>query len=130
MADAFGQREDSQLGQFRIGSFFFLTALVAMFFGEVRWSSSRIVSHHHVTEADSTLLFVVVTVAWLFSIGVSFPFILGMAEAVLWTSVWALRQPIVHRAIRTVWFTRQRRRQDATAEPGQTAITLQQCERH
>jgi hypothetical protein len=96
------QRKESQLGQFQIGSLFFLTALLAMLFGAVRWSVVRVATQNHLP-LDEAWPFVLGTLIWLIAVAIALPLVLGMAEAVLWTSVWMIRQPTVRRAIRTVW---------------------------
>ena len=84
-------RKDSRLGQFGLGSLFFLTLFVALYLGLVRWTVVAI-EQNSAWPVDNDGLFVSVAVAWLFALIVAAPFVLGMTESLLWFVVWILRR--------------------------------------
>ena len=91
-------RRDSRLGQFGIGSLFFLTLFVAMYFGLVRWLVVALESNQGPPEGAQSLF---VRLA-IFSLGpmlFSIPFVLGVTESLLWLAVWVLRRRPIRRLL-------------------------------
>jgi hypothetical protein len=118
------RRKDSRMGQFQIGSLFFLTALLAMLLGTARWTIGRMGTERYPL-GDAFALLAVVTCVWLFLAAISLPFVMGMAESVVWAGVWSLRQPIVRRAIGRLRTMRNRRRGNS-ATVGESPIEPEQ----
>ncbi len=91
-------RKDSRLGQFGLGSLFFLTAFVALYCAAVRWVVIEI-------ESNSTLpvrrdeLFLPVAIGGLLASIVAVPLVAGMTESLLWFAVWTVRRPLIRRLL-------------------------------
>lgn len=96
-------REDSRPGQFGLGSLFFLTTLAAVYFGLVRWLvvHSRYPIARGPGQVWQEYLVVGILCAVLSLLGV--PFLLMMAESLVWVAVAIVRRPWVQR-----WLKRRR----------------------
>jgi len=105
------QREESQLGQFGIGSLFFLTIFSALFLAAVRGviSLMSLVGREPI---DPLKAFAPIAVVLIIYIIASLPFMLGLTEGLLWAGVWLIRQPWVRRCML-------RRKNSAWAATGQ-----------
>ena len=89
-------RKDSRLGQFGIGSLFFLTALVALYFSAVRWVALEIGENPWQPQpADE--LFLPVAVGGLLFACLGVPLMMGMTESLMWFAVWLVRRPTIRR---------------------------------
>ncbi len=91
---------DSRLGQFQIGSLFFLMAEGALLLGAIRWTATHLPPAAIANPEDQIALFAVVGAVWLVVAGFGLPLTLCMAEAVLWSAVWLIKQPVAVRAAR------------------------------
>jgi len=98
-------REESRMGQFGIGTMLILTGLVSMYFATVRW---LMVGRSPGSGEDSGFLgialgsgenlgFLGIALVCLVLAVVAIPFVLGMAESLVWFAVWTVRRPAVRR---------------------------------
>ena len=98
-------RKDSRLGQFGIGSLFFLTVFVALYFSAVRWVVQEIERNPtELKHLEGT--FPPVAITGLFVVYAGIPFVARMTESLMWFAVWLVRRPSIKR------FLARRRRTD------------------
>ena len=90
-------REDSRAGQFGLGSLFFLTTFAAVYFGLVRWLVVH--SRHFVGRGpnEAWQQYLGVGLLCVVLCGLAVPFLLIMAEGLVWLAVRIVRHPRVRR---------------------------------
>ncbi|MBN2474919.1 MAG: hypothetical protein JXB62_09955 [Pirellulales bacterium] len=91
-------RNDGRLGQFGLGSLFFLTVFAALYFGLVRWLVVAVERGSAARTGDGGR-FLSTAVLCLVVVLTSVPFVLGMTESLLWLAVWIVRRRPVRKLL-------------------------------
>jgi uncharacterized membrane protein YidH (DUF202 family) len=89
-----GERRDSRLGQFGVGSLLFLAVYIAMYCGVVRWVWTTESERAGSDPQDYVALGAIAAVCLVVGL-VGIPFLVRMTEALLWGAVWLLNHPWV-----------------------------------
>jgi hypothetical protein len=91
------RRKEARAGQFTIGSLLFLTAFVAIYFSAISWLVSLLPRGPGRPPDGSVFVWAAVTmgVVALFSI----PFVLFVADGLVWAAVWVVSHPRVRRLL-------------------------------
>jgi len=94
--------EDGRLGQFRIGSLFFLTAFVAIFFSVVRWMTVRICTLREISPGsdDALAMFAAIAIGTLGVALTTVKPVLFVIDALLHVGNWLIRRPAVRARLR------------------------------
>ena len=87
-------REDARPGQFGLGSLFFLTTFAAIFFGVVRWLVVHCKPFVARGAGDSFDRFLALGIACLLLGAIAVPFLVVMAENLVWAAVWPIAGPM------------------------------------
>jgi hypothetical protein len=90
-------REDARAGQFGLGSLFFLTTFAAIYFGLIRWLVVH--SRHAVVRGpiDVWQQYLAIGLVCVFLSVLAVPFLVIMADSLVWLAVWIVRRPKVRR---------------------------------
>jgi len=86
------RREDSKVGQYTIGSFFFLTVFLAGFLSLTRWVATAFAREDLGSTTPTVGQFLAVALVCSVFLTASIPFMLRAAESVIWLSVRFLRR--------------------------------------
>ena len=92
-------RDDDRPGQFGLGSLFFLTGFVSIYFATVRWlvvAGQR----NWASEENTTGLFLTISAICLVLLAITIPFVLLLTESLIWFAVWIVHRPAVRRWLR------------------------------
>jgi len=90
-------RDDSRPGQFGLASLLLLLTVAAVYFAVVRMIVTRFVSLGRFPPDEAPLAFLVVGAISLLLALLGVPFLLAMANSVVWLAVWLVRRPSVRR---------------------------------
>lgn len=93
------RRRQSLPGQFTIGSLFFATCFVALYFAAVRWVGFKLMLRDGM-HSDGAVLYIPAALLCGLIALISIPIAFGMLEAVLRAGIWSLRQPIVRASLK------------------------------
>ncbi|NQU21022.1 MAG: hypothetical protein HQ567_07035 [Candidatus Nealsonbacteria bacterium] len=92
-------RDDGRVGQFGLGSLFFLTGFVSIYFAMVRWLVVSL-QQNWASQGSAIELFLVVSGICLLLSLLAIPFVLLMTESLIWFAVWLVHRPVVRRWLR------------------------------
>ena len=90
------QRKHSRLGQFTVGSLFFLTLFASLFLSFVQWFVAKS-NLRHGPNAPGFITTAIICAFWLL---IAFPLHLHMAHGVVLFGVWIVKRPLVRRWLR------------------------------
>jgi len=90
-------RDDSRPGQFGLASLLLLLTVAAVYFALVRMVVIRFVSLGSSRPDEASWAFLMVAVFCLFFALLGVPFLLAMADSLVWFAVWLVRRPAVRR---------------------------------
>ena len=91
---------DGRKGQFGLGSLFFLTTFTAIYFGAVRWVVVHLAPSSLGRSNRGISPFVIVGAACLMLAACAIPFVVAVADSLVWFAVWLVRRPSIRRWLR------------------------------